>query len=124
MALTGFNPDEVNASINAIKGAYSNLIDALGNQLQTQFVDGMAPYWACKDAQDFYRDAIKPAFDEIISTSNSTFQSVVSSMNSAATSWASQTGNAGAWSGQSLETIDKKIDIDCIQCCIKITYYL
>ena len=115
MALTGFNAGEVEASINAIKGAYSNLIDALGNQLQTQFVDGMAPHWACKDAQDFYRDIIKESFDQIITSSNNTFQSVVDSMNSAATSWANQTGNSGAWTPMGFDVIDKKIDVGNIQ---------
>ena len=69
---TGFNPDEVTASINAVKGAYSNLIDALGNQMQTQFVDGMSSQWACTQAQEFYRDAFKPVIDQLITDSNST----------------------------------------------------
>ena len=33
MALTGFNPDVVNSSINSVKAAYENLIQALGNDM-------------------------------------------------------------------------------------------
>lgn len=110
---TGFNPDEVTTSINSIKAAYSSLIEQLGNQIQSQFVDGMSSYWACTQAQEFYRDAFKPAIDQLITDSNSTFESVVSSMNSAAQNWASQTH--GSWAGMSLEVNDKKIDISAIQ---------
>lgn len=112
MNLTGFNPEVVTASINGVKGAYSNLIDALGNQIQVQFVDGMSQYWACTQAQEFYNQAFKPTFDTIITSANTTFNSIVSSMNSAANNWATQTKSS--WGGMSIETIDKKIDTSSI----------
>ena len=40
MAMTGFNPDEVNSSINSVKSAYEALIRALGDDMQNQFVGG------------------------------------------------------------------------------------
>ena len=112
MNLTGFNPEVVTASINGVKGAYSNLIDALGTQVQTQIVDGMSQYWACTQAQEFYTQAFKPLIDSLIVASNSTFQSIVASMNSAANNWAIQTKSS--WSGMSIETVDKKVDTSSI----------
>ena len=84
MALTGFNPDEVTSSINSVKQAYEELIKALGDDMQREFVGGMADKWACKQAQDFFGSAFKPAIDSLISSSNTIFQSVADAMNSAA----------------------------------------
>ena len=55
MAMTGFNPDEVNSSINSVKSAYEALIRALGDDMQNQFVGGMADKWACRNAQSFFQ---------------------------------------------------------------------
>ena len=63
MAMTGFNPDEVNSSINSVKSAYEALIRALGDDMQNQFVGGMADKWACRNAQSFFNDAFKPSVD-------------------------------------------------------------
>lgn len=109
MAMTGFNPDVVTTSINGVKNAYESLIGALGDNMQNDFVNGMSTVWACNEAIAFFRDAFKPTIDQLIVDSNTIFSSVVSSMNSAASNWAAQTQSS--WSGITLSTIDKKIDI-------------
>lgn len=109
MAMTGFNPDVVITSINGVKSAYEKLIAALGDEMQNQFVGGMANVWACNEAIGFFRDSFKPTIDQLITDSNTIFNSVVSSMNSAAQNWAAQTKSE--WSGITLSTIDTKMDI-------------
>ena len=54
MALTGFDPSVVNSSINAVKSSYDSLIRALGDDMQNQFIGGMADKWACNQAQTFF----------------------------------------------------------------------
>jgi len=113
MAMTGFNPDAVTTSINGVKSAYDALITALGDEMQNQFVGGMANVWACNEAIGFFRDSFKPTIDQLINDSNTIFNSVVSSMNSAAQNWAAQTKSS--WSGITLTVNDKKIDISSVR---------
>jgi len=91
MGLTGFDPSVVNSSLNAINSAYENLIGALGNDIQQQFIGGMADKWACNDAIRFFNEIFKPEIDRLIAGTNDTFQSVFASMNSAAQAWANNT---------------------------------
>jgi len=113
MALTGFDPELVKSSIESVKTAYSNLIKALGDDMQNQFIGGMSDKWACNDAQKFFNDGFKPAIDGLIKGSNTIFESVVSSMNSAAQRWAQETGSA--YSPTTLSTISKTMDVSGIQ---------
>lgn len=113
MALTGFNPDVVNSSINAVKSAYEALIRALGDDMQNQFIGGMADKWACNHAQAFFNDAFKPAIDGLIQNSNVIFESVVSAMNSAAQAWAEQTESS--YSPVSFSPINKQMDTSVIR---------
>lgn len=112
MALTGFDPDLVSTSIDKVISAYEELMKALGDDMQTQFVNGMQDKWACNDAQTFFQN-FKEADEELITKSNNTFESVVNSMNSAAQAWAESTGSN--WGGKSFTRNDKKIDITGIQ---------
>ena len=112
MALTGFNPDEVTTSINSVKQAYENLIKALGDDMQTQFIGGMADKWACNQSQKFFNESFKPAIDSLINSSNQTFESVVNSMNSAAQAWAMETQSQ--YSTQSFSVISKTMDTSSI----------
>ena len=107
--LTGFNPADVATSINSVKSAYENLIRALGDDMQTKFVGGMADKWACADAQNFFNQAFKPAIDKLISSANTVFESVVSSMNSAANRWAADT--CSTYSSISFSPINKTVDV-------------
>ena len=113
MAMTGFDPSIVNSSIGSVKSAYQELITALGDKMQNQFVAGMADKWACNQAQQFFTNAFKPAIDSLISSSNVTFESVVSSMNSAGMAWAEQTDSS--YSPQSFSMINKNIDASVIR---------
>lgn len=112
MAMTGFNPEIVNQAIGNVKKAYEELIGVLGDRMQTEFVGGMQDKWACNQAQKFFTNAFKPAIDNVIQSSNSTFESVVSSMNSAAQAWASETESS--YSPQSFSPLTKTIDASVI----------
>lgn len=108
MALTGFDPELVTASINKVQNAYNELLAAIGTDMQNQFVNGMQDKWACNDAQTFF-NSFKATIDSLITNSNNTFESVVNSMNSAAKAWAEQTGTT--WSGKQFSRNDLKMDI-------------
>ena len=106
--MTGFDPEVVNQSIGNVKSAYEALIQAIGDKMQSDFVGGMQDKWACTQAQKFFNNAFKPAIDSVIQNSNTTFESVVSSMNSAGQAWATQTESS--YSPQSFNALNKNID--------------
>ena len=108
MGLTGFDPSIVNQSISAVKTAYESLIQALGNDMQTKFIGGMANKWASPEAQNFFNSSFKPAIDSLITNSNTTFESVVNAMNEGAQRWASQT--QAQYASQSFSMISKNMD--------------
>ena len=91
--MTGYNPEEVAASIRSIISAYEELISIIGDRLQNDIVNGMADKWACPKAQEFFNDAFKPDVDTLISNVNVVFASVVDAMNSAAQAWATDNGD-------------------------------
>ncbi len=107
MGLLGFDPELVATSINSVQTAYDSLISAIATEMQTQFVNAMQDKWACNDAQVFFSQ-FKEVLDKLITESNNTFESVIESMNSAASNWAQNTGSA--WSSKTFTRIDKTID--------------
>lgn len=111
-SLTGFDPDVVYSSINKVKTAYDHLLTAIGENMQNQFIGGMSDKWACNQAQSFFNNIFKPSIDQIIQSSNTTFESVVNSMNSAANRWASNTESS--YSPVSFSTINKTMDTSII----------
>lgn len=110
--IIGFDPDLVASSINNVQNAYNELLQAIGTDMQTQFVNGMQDKWACKDAQTFFQ-TFKGVVDTLITDSSNTFQSVVEAMNSAANGWAQQTGSM--WSAKQFSRIEKQMDVSGIQ---------
>ncbi|HIR49085.1 MAG TPA: hypothetical protein IAB35_03815 [Candidatus Faecimonas gallistercoris] len=110
--LTGFNPEEVSQSISSVIRAYEELIKALGDDMQTQFVGGMADKWACNQAKNFFNNAFKPAVDSLISNSNKIFESVVNAMNGGAQRWAADTESS--YSPKAFNAINKTIDTSSI----------
>lgn len=88
---TGFDPSVVSSSIGSVITAYNSLVQALGHDMQTRFVGGMSDKWACNEAITFFRDLVKPAVDQLLSSSDQVFNSVVASMNDAASNWAERT---------------------------------
>ena len=112
MALTGFDPDLVSSSIDKVQSAYDELIRAIGDDMQNQFVNGMQDKWACNQAIKFF-ESFKNTMDSVILQSNNTFESVVQSMNSAANAWAQETESV--WPGRQFSRNDKKLDVSIIQ---------
>ena len=113
MALTGFDPAVVDATIGKEKEAYQELIRAFGDDMQNQFVAGMADKWACPQAQHFFTNAFKPTIDKLISDTGIQFENVVASVNSAANAWAQQT--EASYTPQSFSMINKNIDASVIR---------
>ncbi len=113
MALTGFDPSIVNQSIQAVNSAYEQLMYTLCDVMQSQFVGGMSDKWACTSSVNFFNNSFKPAIDQLLKSSNSVFESVVASMNSAAQAWAQQTDSS--YSPTSFSAITKTIDVSSIQ---------
>lgn len=91
MAMTGYNPQVVSNSINSVKNAYKAYNDAMNTGIQTRFVNAMESVWACEQAQNFFRNAYKPAIDELYNSVEASLASVVNTMNSAARDWAVST---------------------------------
>ena len=86
----GFNPEEVRTSIEAVKTSYEHLMQAINKDVQNVFFQQMSEMWACVQAQEFFT-ALKEHMDNVINSSNSTFESIVAAMNSAARAWAAKT---------------------------------
>lgn len=112
MGLTGFNPSEVQSSIRSVISAYNQLIAAIHDDMQNQFVKGMSDKWACKQAQDFFKE-FKKTVDELITKSSTTFKSVVDAMNSAGKAWADNTKSS--YTKTSFTEKTTKIDISSIK---------
>ena len=91
MALTGFDPAQVNSSINSVNAAYRELMEAVITATQTKFIDQMANQWACKEAQVWF-ESFTNVINELAAGCTRTFGSVVSTMNEAAQHWAEETG--------------------------------
>lgn len=113
MAMTGFNPEIVNASIKNVQSAYEELMSVLGDQMQRDFVDGMQDKWACKEAQEFFTNSFKPTIESIIKSSTATFESVVTSMGSAGRAWAEDTKTS--YNPPAFSADNKQIDASVIQ---------
>ncbi len=94
MALTGFDPAIVETSIRNFISAADDVMDYLCGKFKTNFVDKMGEIWACNDAQNYFRNSVKPAMDSLTSDVNQVFASVVNSMRSAGQKWANQTGSS------------------------------
>lgn len=108
----GFDPEKVKSSINGVVMAYDELFTALQGKMQTEFVNAMADKWACNQAITFFKGAFKPSVDGLLNSVNVCFQSVVSSMNTAAQAWAQDT--ATAYSATPIEIRTQKVDVECI----------
>lgn len=113
MALTGFDPNLVSTSINNVESAYNELMQTLYSETQSQFINPMGNYWACKDAQQFFTQKFKPALDQLLKGSFMVFNSVVQAMNSAAQEWAKQTQSQ--WVAKSFGGQIRSVDVSAIK---------
>lgn len=112
MALTGFDPQQVNNSISRVQSAYDSLMQALISDVQSKFVNPMGDAWACKTAMNYFASA-KEAFNAQITGATTVFQSVVDAMNSAAKSWADSTETT--WGERKFQPSNGTIDVSCIK---------
>ena len=114
--LTGFNPSVVQTSINGVKTAYNNLIEQIGTRMQNEFINGMAEMWACDEAVDFFTNVVKDNIDRLIPAVNTTFETIVGTMDNQARMWAENTGNASVYVSTQFEQNPKtSVDVSCIQ---------
>ena len=113
MALTGFDPSIVQNSMSSFITAANDVMDVLCNKFQTQFVDKMAGLWACKNAQDYFTNSVKPAMDSLTSNADKIFTSVVNSMKDAGNNWASRTG--ATFSAPTYTSSRKALDVSGIK---------
>ena len=93
MALTGFDPSIVQNSMNNFISAANDVMNVLCNKFQSQFVNKMAELWACKNAQDYFTNGVKPAMDNLTKDVDKILTSVVKSMKDAGNNWATRTGS-------------------------------
>ncbi len=97
MALnSGFDAVAITDAIKKMNASASDLMRALHEDMKSQFIEPMGGIWACQDAVDFFQ-SLKTTMDGLITKSDSTFQSVVDTMNQGAVNWARNTGNEGAY---------------------------
>ncbi len=113
MAMTGFDPELVYNCIKSEQNAYETIVEALGDTMQSSFVDKMGTLWACNQAQKFFNNSFKPAIDDTIRACTTTFESVVNSINSAGQAWAARTESS--YSPQSFKASYKVIDTSVIK---------
>ena len=92
MALTGFDPTIVQSSMKNFISAANDVMEVLCNKFQNQFVDKMAGLWACKNAQNYFTNSVKPSMDSLTLDADKIFNSVIKSMQDAGNNWASRTG--------------------------------
>jgi len=112
MALTtGFNPDEVQQSLNGVSNSYRDLMTAMCVQMKNKFIDGMSSKWACKEAQNTFQ-LIKEAMDDTVVKVNTTFQSVFDAVKAAGDSWAASTGTD--FTVNAKQVIPYTFNVDCI----------
>lgn len=112
MSIVGYNSDDVIDSINSIQSAYNDLIQAVGLDMQSQFVNAMQDKWYCKYAQDAF-ETVKKNIDGTVANANYCFSDVVDRMNRAASNYAENTGTA--WSNIQFKSNNFKLDVSCIK---------
>ena len=110
---SGFNADKVYQALSSIETAYGDLHGSIKNKLQDGFIVGMRDKWACNEAQTFFRDIVKPQFEEIIRKVNENFTIIDEGINEAARIWALETRSD--YTKRNLSMIVTKIDISMIQ---------
>ena len=110
---TGTNNDRIVSKLNQIQTSYESLMQALHDRTQTEFIDQMAEEWACRYAQEFFNNSVKPVFDEMLDGSYKTYQNIVETIDAWATNWATQTGSD--WSKISFNGELKNVNVDNIK---------
>lgn len=113
MAMSGYDDELVRSTVNNESQAYEQLMAAMGDQMQNTFVEGLADKWACPQAQRFFNENFKPALDEFLTSTSSTFENIAQTINSAGQNWASTV--EASFSPVSFSTIGKTMDTSSIR---------
>jgi hypothetical protein len=110
---SGFNPVKIAQAIKSIKEAYKATAEVLTTGVQTQFVNEMKNAWACPLAQKFFTESFKPTMDSLSDNNDSILESVVTTINGAATAWAKL--QQAVFTENRFEKVSKRIDVSGIQ---------
>jgi hypothetical protein len=89
---SGFNETQINTSLTNLQNAYNDLYYALCQQMQTQFVDDVATFWACTEAQVFF-NKVATTLNDMLHAITNTYGVVTSTITAAAVNWAQNTGS-------------------------------
>ena len=109
----GFNESKIHRALSSVENAYGELHASIKNYVQDGFVNEMSKVWACNEAQVFFRDGVKPQFDEVIKKINENFAIIDKGVNSAATAWAQKTRSQ--YTSKNISIISTTIDVSMIQ---------
>lgn len=112
MAITGYNPNTVSTAISNIKSSYSSVISALITKSLTNFVSPMGACWGSPQAVTFFT-SYKTAVEAMCNDVTKVYQSIVDSMNSAASNLAKIAGSS--WATVGLESSSKELIISAIK---------
>lgn len=111
--MTGFNPTIVAESISKVEAAYNDLMNALYQKTQTEFVNEMGESWACQNAVNYFNNIFKPGIDQLLNEAHYNFSVTVNVMNAEAARWA-QAVDYG-WSNISFGGERKEIDVTSVK---------
>jgi len=90
-----YDVDQIRASIDRINNAYEAYITAMGDNMQTNFVNEMGMIWACNYAQRFF-EAFRVDIDSRNAGAWEIFNEVVQKMNEGSIEWANTTESTPA----------------------------
>ncbi len=110
---TGFDPQKVYNVLNSIENSYADIFSAIKVHVQNGFIEPMSEKWACTEAQTFFINYVKPAFDEITNKINTNFSVIFTGINQAARMWAAETGSD--YQPKNLMISQTKIDVSMIK---------
>lgn len=110
-----FNAEVVSACARNVNNSYAHLRRALGDTMQNSFVAPMANEWAAKNAQDYFRDRVKPTVDDLVTKVSNIFNSVVSTVDQEGRNWANESGDGAVYATVAFEEQSNTIDTSVIQ---------
>lgn len=108
---TGFNPSAVENSIRGVISSYNELMASLRDDIQNNIINGMQRVWACREAQEFFSKFAENV-NQLIKSTNNSFEFVVTSMNEAGYDWAVSTGDSSSFKKVSFSISSATVSAD------------
>ncbi len=108
----GVEPDQVRNILSALNSGFDTIQDALGNVMQSQVVDTIAPNWQSPNAKQFML-AVEQEYNDLNDALTKSYNSVNESANSAASNLASMAG--ASFANQAFTTTRLKFDTGIIK---------